>query len=133
VSAISRIGNCYGQNLRDLRAWESAIDARRTALWRGLALSADDRVRANVIEQLMCHGRIDVHATEQALGIKFSAYFADSLRLLEPLVADGLVTRSAQQIAATDLGRLLLRSVAMCFDHYLGRPGIPPVNASRIV
>lgn len=132
VSAISRVGDCYGQNVRDLPSWERAIDAQRIALWRGLALSADDRLRASVIEHLMCHGRIDVHATEVEYGIDFNSYFADALRRLEPMVADGLVSRTAQAITVTDIGRLLLRNIAMCFDHYL-TGGHLLIPASRTV
>jgi oxygen-independent coproporphyrinogen III oxidase len=133
VSAISRIGNCYGQNLRDLRSWETAIDSRRTALWRGLALSADDCARASVIEQLMCHGRIDVRAIELEHGIDFSRYFADALRRLGPMLADGLITMDAQSITVTGIGRVLLRNIAMCFDRYLAQPGAEPAPASRTV
>jgi oxygen-independent coproporphyrinogen III oxidase len=133
VSAISRLGNCYGQNLRDLRSWERAVDSQRPALWRGFALSADDRVRASVIEQLMCHGRIDIAAIEAEHGIDFSDYFADALRGLDPMLADGLITRSAQSIIVTGVGRVLLRNIAMCFDRYLASPGTPALSASRTV
>ncbi len=132
VSAISRIGNCYAQNVRDLRSWEHAVDARRPPLWRGLALSADDRVRASVIEQLMCQGQIDVPATALEHGIEFDQYFADALALLEPMVLDGLVTRTAQTITATPTGRLLLRNIAMCFDHYLA-PETGAASAARTI
>jgi oxygen-independent coproporphyrinogen III oxidase len=132
VSAISRLGNCYGQNRRDLRSWERAVDTRRPALWRGFSLSADDRVRASVIEQLMCHGRIDIPAIEAEHGIDFSAYFADSLTALEPMLADGLITRRAQSIIVTGVGRVLLRNIAMCFDRYL-IPGTQALPASRTV
>jgi oxygen-independent coproporphyrinogen-3 oxidase len=133
VSAISRLGDCYGQNLRDLRSWENAIDSQRPALWRGFSLSADDRVRASVIEQLMCHGRIDIPAIEAAHGIDFGDYFADALRGLDPMLADGLITRTPQSIAVTGIGRVLLRNIAMCFDRYLAPAGAAPLPASRTV
>jgi oxygen-independent coproporphyrinogen-3 oxidase len=133
VSAISRLGDCYGQNLRDLRSWEHAIDARRVALWRGLALSADDRVRATVIEQLMCHGSIDVRAIEVQHGIDFGQYFGEALSRLRPMEADGLITLTEPAITVTAAGRVLLRNIAMCFDRYLSTPGPTPEPASRTV
>lgn len=133
VSAISRMGNCYGQNLRDLRSWEIAIDSRRIALWRGLTLTADDRVRASVIEQLMCHGCIDVRAIELQYGIDFGNYFKDALTQLKPMLADGLLALNGHAITVTATGRVLLRTIAMCFDHYLTQPSTQLEPASQTV
>ena len=119
VSAISHIGDSFSQNPRDLPAWEIAIDQGLMPVWRGLALSADDRIRADVIQQLMCHAAIDVDKVEYRYDIDFAEYFADALERLAPLAADGLVEISAHRIAATPRGRLLLRIVAMCFDNHL--------------
>jgi oxygen-independent coproporphyrinogen-3 oxidase len=119
VSAISHIGDSYSQNPRDLPAWEVAIDQGLLPVWRGLALSADDRVRADVIQQLMCHAAIDIDQVEYRYDIDFAVYFADALERLAPLVEDGLVELDAHRIAATPRGRLLLRIVAMCFDNHL--------------
>jgi oxygen-independent coproporphyrinogen III oxidase len=125
------MGNCYGQNLRELRSWEHAIDARRIPLWRGLTLSEDDLVRANVIEQLMCHGSIDVQAIELRHGIEFGAYFKDALYRLMPMLADGLIALNDRAITVTAPGHMLLRSVAMCFDRYATPSGSSPEHASR--
>jgi oxygen-independent coproporphyrinogen III oxidase len=123
VSAISHIGGSFSQNFRELKHWEAAIDAGRLPLWRGLELSADDRLRGAVIGQLMCQGRIDVCAIESRYGVNFASYFRDALVQLQPLVADRLVRVERERIAATAAGRLLLRSIAMPFDAYLGGPG----------
>ena len=122
ASAISHIADSYSQNFRELKTWKAALDERRLPLWRGLALTFDDRVRASVIGRLMCQGVIDTDAVQQHYGIDFAAYFADALRQLEPLAADGLVHMAHGQIAATSSGRLLLRNIAMCFDRYLAAP-----------
>src|SRR6185312_12482002 len=91
VSAISHIGDSFSQNRRDLSDWELNIDAGRLPVSRGLELSRDDRIRAGVIQQLMCHGRIDIGATERRYEIDFLSYFIDALQRLHPLVTDGLV------------------------------------------
>ncbi len=75
VSAISHIGASFSQNPRDLRAWETALDAGRLPVWRGLELDPDDVLRADVIQQVMCQGAIDVAAFEQRYDIHFWAYF----------------------------------------------------------
>jgi oxygen-independent coproporphyrinogen III oxidase len=122
VSAISHIGDSFSQNLRDLKSWEAAVDAGRLPVWRGLALSADDRVRAAVISRLMCQGAVDVAAIERRYHIDFGRYFGEALERLRPQVSDGLVRIESGRIAATPSGQLLLRSIATCFDAYLQQP-----------
>ncbi|HZD54134.1 MAG TPA: oxygen-independent coproporphyrinogen III oxidase [Woeseiaceae bacterium] len=119
VSAISHIADSYSQNRRDLTGWEIDIDQGRLPAWRGLSMSADDVLRAEVIETLMCRGEIDTNAVESRHAIAFDVYFEGSLRRLTPLVGDGLVTIDRTRIRATERGRFLLRVIAMCFDAYL--------------
>lgn len=121
ASAISHVADSYSQNYRELKAWKAALEARRLPLWRGLALTFDDRVRAAVIGELMCQGVVDILAVERHYGINFASYFADAIRQLQPLAADGLVRLTHGEITATSAGRLLLRHIAMCFDRYLPR------------
>lgn len=133
VSAISAIGDCFSQNHRDLPSWEAALDAGHLPVWRGLRLNSDDLLRADVIQQLMCQGRIDKALTEDRHNIDFNIYFAEALTQLEPLVADGLVEIGPRHIDATSRGRLLLRIIAMCFDRYLQRPQAQPARYSRAI
>ncbi len=135
VSAISHIGDSFSQNPRDLPAWEQALDQGQAPVWRGLALSFDDRVRADVIQRLMCNGEIDIAAIEQRHVIDFPRYFAESLPRLEALAADGLVEVSPRRISATSRGRLLLRIIAMCFDRYLSQAAAAPARPrySRVI
>jgi oxygen-independent coproporphyrinogen-3 oxidase len=134
VSAISHVGDSFSQNFRELKAWEAAIDSGRLPLWRGIALTADDRVRAKVISQLMCQGHIEVDTIERDFGIDFATYFQEALARLEAHAADGLVSVGTSRITATPSGQLLLRSIAMCFDAYL-KPERAPAEApfSRVV
>jgi oxygen-independent coproporphyrinogen III oxidase len=122
VSAISHVGDSFTQSHRDLPAWESAVDAGRLPVWRGLRLGRDDVLRADLIQQLMCQGEIDVRRVEKAYGISFGAYFQDALAALRPLQDDGLVQCPPGTIRATSRGRALLRVIAMCFDAYLREP-----------
>lgn len=122
VSAISHIGDSFSQNPRDLPGWEMAIDNGRLPVWRGMHLGRDDVLRADLIQQLMCQGQIDIRSLEERYDIRFAEYFAPDLVRLDALVADGLATRDARFIRATSRGRLLLRIIAMSFDHYLHAP-----------
>jgi oxygen-independent coproporphyrinogen-3 oxidase len=122
VSAISHIGDSFSQNARDLPGWEAALNEGRLPLWRGLRLDRDDVLRADLIQQLMCFGRIDMCAIEHRHNIDFATYFAEDLARLAPLEREGLVTIGENTISATSRGRLLLRIIAMCFDRYLNNP-----------
>lgn len=119
VSAISHIGDSFSQNFRDLPSWEAAIDSGRLPVWRGLNLDTDDVLRADLIQQLMCRGEVDIPALEDRYGIDFQRYFAEAVTCLKPLMADGLVSTSPRRIAVSLRGRMLLRIIAMCFDRYL--------------
>jgi oxygen-independent coproporphyrinogen III oxidase len=135
VSAVSHIGDSFSQNVRDVKDWEAALNDGRLPLWRGKALSADDRVRGDVIGQLMCQGRIDIPLIERRHQINFENYFRGALEQLQPHLADGLARREPGQIIVTPVGRLLVRSIAMCFDAYLGtaRSETNPPSLSRLV
>ncbi len=132
VSAISHIDNTYSQNPRNLPGWEVAVDDGRIPVWRGLELSADDLLRADLIQQLMCQGMVDTARLAARHGIDFDAYFAGELQTLRVLQDDGLAEYRAGVIRATTAGRPLLRLLAMCFDHYLQQPG-QPARYSRAI
>ncbi|AXK71066.1 oxygen-independent coproporphyrinogen III oxidase [Lysobacter sp. TY2-98] len=121
VSAISHIGDTFSQNPRDLASWEIALDDGRLPVFRGLHLSDDDRLRADLIQTLMCQGKIQIGALERRYGIRFGDYFRSSMAKLAPLEADGLVKLDSDGIRATAQGRMLLRNIAMCFDAYLDK------------
>lgn len=135
VSAISHVGEIFSQNHRDLHHWEEALEAGRLPIWRGLAASFDDIVRADVIQRIMCQGIVDIRDVERRHGIRFDEYFTEALTKLTMLAADGLVTVSTREIKATDRGQLLLRLLAMCFDRYLGprTDAAEPPRFSRVI
>jgi len=125
VSAISHIGASFSQNPRELNQWETAIDQGHLPVWRGLHLDEDDLVRADVIQQIMCHGALDFAAIEHRHHIVFDEYFGESLQRLASLQEDGLVEMHPYGLCASPRGRLLLRIIASCFDRY-----ISPARAS---
>ncbi|SDR03978.1 oxygen-independent coproporphyrinogen III oxidase [Pseudoxanthomonas sp. CF125] len=133
VSAISHIGDSFSQNPRDLPSWQTAIDEGRLPVFRGMRLSEDDQLRADLIQRLMCQGEVQIDALERRYGIDFPTYFAESLAKLQRLVADGLVRMEPDRIVVTSPGRLLLRNIAMCFDRYLDKPACEPQRFSRAI
>ncbi|WP_038050941.1 oxygen-independent coproporphyrinogen III oxidase [Thioalkalivibrio sp. ALJ1] len=118
-TAIGKVGNTYSQNLRDMEAYYGRLDAGHLPVFRGIELSADDRLRRDVISELMCHSRIDYASIEARHGTVFTEVFADALERLSGMEADGLVRIGSDRLDVLPRGRLLLRNVAMSFDAYL--------------
>jgi oxygen-independent coproporphyrinogen III oxidase len=133
ASAISHIGDSFSQNQRQVADWQTALDHNRLPVARGIELDADDLLRAEVIQQVMCAGEIDIEVIERRHTIVFGDYFAEALRRLRPLSDDGLVVVEPKRIRATPLGRLLLRVIAMCFDRYLQQDSASPVRYSKVI
>ena len=67
----------------------------------------------------MCHFELDFAPVNQEWSIDFEDYFKSALEELQPLVAEGLLTIDCQGIRVQPKGRLLVRIIAMAFDHYL--------------
>jgi oxygen-independent coproporphyrinogen-3 oxidase len=132
VTAIGRVGDAYAQNLKTIADYQSAIDASRLAVHRGIVLNDDDRIRAAVIQALMCYGSIERRAISRQFGIEFDDYFAQELELLRPMENDGLVEVRPARILVSPAGRLLLRNVAMVFDAYLKRGAVRPAYSRAI-
>jgi oxygen-independent coproporphyrinogen-3 oxidase len=119
VSSISKFGDTYAQNAKTLNEYYRMIDSGTLPVERGVALNADDLVRREVIQLLMCAARLEFAAVDTAHGIRFEKYFAVELAALAPLEADGLIVREGRSLRITARGRLLMRNVAMVFDAHL--------------
>ncbi|HEX3121784.1 MAG TPA: oxygen-independent coproporphyrinogen III oxidase [Rhodanobacteraceae bacterium] len=121
MSSISHVGATFSQNARDLPTYYAALDTGRLAVVRGLTLDDDDFIRADAIQQLMCHGILDIPAFEARHQIDFDEYFADELARLLEIERDGLIEVGDDRLRVTSRGRFLLRIIAMCFDAHLAR------------
>ncbi|WP_055324620.1 oxygen-independent coproporphyrinogen III oxidase [Ralstonia solanacearum] len=119
MSAISRVGDVYAQNEKELDAYYARIDAGRLPVLRGLALTPDDHVRRALIGELMCGFELDMCAFGARHGLNFRQTFTDELAALAPLEDAGLVKVGDERIVITPQGRLLVRRIAMVFDAHL--------------
>ena len=119
VSAISRIGNVYAQNHRNLDDYYADLDRHQLPLGRSLVMTRDDEIRRAAIHDLLCQSQIQVSVFESQWGVRFRDYFADELAQLKSLALDGLVEMDDDEIRITPRGRFLARVVAMRFDRYL--------------
>jgi oxygen-independent coproporphyrinogen-3 oxidase len=133
MSSISHIGATYSQNARDLIHYYAALDSGHLPVVRGIALDEDDAIRADAIQQLMCHGQLDITDFETRHRLDFDQYFRVELDRLSALENDGLIDIEPQRLVVRPRGRYLLRVIAMCFDAHLARPGGEEIRYSRAV
>lgn len=127
MSAIGSIGDCHAQNERSLDAYHARIAAGGLAIAKGVVMSAEDKLRRDVINALACHGVVDIADIEQRHGIAFWTHFAAARARLEALRADELVSWDDRCLRVLPRGRYLLRTLCMAFDAYLdaGAHGAP--------
>ncbi len=120
ASAIGMLPQGYVQNTPDVRVWEQAIEARTLPVCRGIAIDDDDRLRAAVIERLMCDMAVDFGAIARRFGRPDQDWTAE-IELLRQLQADGLVDLNGATVRVRPQSRPLVRVVASVFDRYLDR------------
>ncbi|MCA9807146.1 MAG: oxygen-independent coproporphyrinogen III oxidase [Cyanobacteria bacterium HKST-UBA06] len=121
VSAISGLEHAYAQNHRKLSQYYEAIQAGHLATMRGLAVSDTDRLHRDIIQAILCQGRLTYSQISQTYGIDFNTQFAPALARLAPMAEDGLVELHNDHLQLLPLGRVFSRNVAMCFDPYLAQ------------
>ena len=119
VSAIGHIGDLYLQNFKTLKEYDAAVDRGVLPTQRGVHVGAEDRVRAQIIQQIMCLGYIDIRLIESRFGVVFREHFAPEMSRLQGMASDGLVAIFPERVELSASGRFLMRNVAMVFDEYL--------------
>ncbi|MCM2678291.1 oxygen-independent coproporphyrinogen III oxidase [Echinimonas agarilytica] len=131
VSSISQIGNCFAQNLRDLKPYYQAVKETGSGHEKGYILSQDDAIRQRVISDLICNMTLNKRTIEYVFDIEFDRYFANALSQLEPMVGDQLVALFDDEIRVLPAGKLLIRNICMCFDAYLQKA--PSNRFSKVI
>ncbi len=119
ITAISRIGNNYSQNVRTIDEYENRLKQNKIPVFRGIELESDDVLRREIINQLMCNNKLDINKLEEKWGIDFKTYFKSSLENLQQMADDGLLEIEKTRLTVSNTGRLLARSICMQFDRYL--------------
>jgi oxygen-independent coproporphyrinogen-3 oxidase len=118
ATAIGSTLDGHVQNIAETGAWSRAVSAGRLPVARGHASSAEDALRAHVIERIMCDGAVDLRAAGRAFGFADDWYTAED-PALATLQRDGVVALAQGRVALTAEGLPLARVVAAVFDTYL--------------
>lgn len=118
ASSISRFDQGYAQNAVTLRHYREAVEAGRLATARGIALDAEDRFRAAIIEALMCDLAVDLERVARNHGVVLERV-EDISPTLGPLIADGVACLDGPRLSVPEEHRALVRVAAAAFDAYL--------------
>lgn len=118
ASAIGQLPQGYVQNQVQVRAYAQSVRARRFATVKGYALTDDDRLRADIIERIMCDYGVDLDAVCTRHGTRPDEMLSSAPRL-QALISDGVVELNGASLAVREGSRFLVRSVAAAFDAHL--------------
>ncbi len=116
ASSISRFPQGYAQNAPGTADWTKAVRAGQFATVRGHAFGGEDRLRARIIEMLMCEFTTDDAELRAACGA--SAVQLEAMYRPVQARFEGFVERSAKGLGILDAGRPLTRMIAAAFDAY---------------
>lgn len=122
ASAIGRLTQGYAQNEVVLGRYAERVLSGKLATAKGYALTSDDRLRADLIERVMCDFKVDVQEVCARHGAAPESIL-QSIPRLRMLEQDGIIRRDGHVLSVNDDTRFLVRSVASVFDAYLGMSG----------
>lgn len=122
ATSIGRTPHGLVQNIAETGAWARAVSSGILPVGKGHAFSGEDRLRADVIEALMCYGQADIAAISAAHGT--SAAWADDAReALSDTEQDGLIAWEGGRLVIAEEGLPVVRVVAAAFDTYFQGQG----------
>jgi len=121
ITSISQVGNVYAQNVKTEHEYYERLDNGEIPTFKGYHLNEDDILRKEVITRIMCDFELDFSQIEKKFNIDFKKYFAWGLENIKEMIDDGLVEIKNGKLTVNEMGRLLIRNVAMNFDGFIER------------
>ncbi|MBC7281630.1 oxygen-independent coproporphyrinogen III oxidase [Hoeflea sp.] len=122
ASAIGHMREGYIQNEVPLRLYAKRIAAGQLATSKGYHLTTEDRLRAAIIERLMCDFEVDVTEICASHGFDAGILLTNNARL-DMLCDDGVIDIHNGFIRVGHEQRFVIRAVAASFDAYLDQTG----------
>ncbi len=120
ASAIGRTPEGYIQNEVPPGLYAQRIASGQLATIKGYRLTAEDRMRAEIIERLMCDFRVDVAAIAARHGPDAAPLIEGNERLAA-LKEDGAIDIRGGTVTVRQDHRFIIRAVAAAFDAYIDR------------
>lgn len=120
ASSVGLLPHGYVQNMPATGEYERRVLAGGLATVRGFALSNADRMRAWVIERLMCIFSFSRCELLSRFGDGARGVIAEA-ELLAANDRDGVFVRAGNRFVVSERGKPFVRSIAAVFDAYLGQ------------
>jgi len=120
ASAIGKLPQGYVQNDVPIASYRRTVDQGHLAAVRGVPFAGEDRLRAAIIERIMCDLEVDLVQVSAEFDTTFAPGEAERATLAE-LADDGVIEMSGRRLRVTGTGRPFVRQVAAVFDSYLHR------------
>ena len=121
ITSISKIGDCYSQNVKTLDEYDDVISRGDIPVFRGYMLDFDDLLRREIIARLICHFRLDISQIEDMYVNDFNRYFFNEMKEIKSMERDGLLTLDNEKIEVSQMGRYFIRNICSVFDKYFNR------------
>ena len=122
ASAIGRLPAGYFQNHVAIGRYAEMVSSGVLPTAKGYVLTAEDKLRAAVIERLMCDFEVDFGALSNTAGYD-PRFLLERNDRLDALVSDGVVTVDGSRVLVSKNARFMVRAVAAAFDAYFGSLG----------
>lgn len=119
ASSISRLPQGFAQNSVPVDEYARRVMTDGLATARGHAMTADDTLRAYVIERLMCDFEFSWADVEHRFGRDAAAAIRDDAATIISRDKDGFVAHNEADFRLSALGRTFVRNVCAGFDAYL--------------
>lgn len=103
---------------RALARWQRAVEDGKCAIEKGVALTGEDKLRRDIINELMCNLAVDLDDVCADHGISADR-FAPEIERIKAMSQDGIVEVNGNYIKLSEMGRPLVRAVCAAFDTYL--------------
>ncbi len=112
ASSIGRTEQAFMQNTTSTKAYKEALNQGKLPIAKFLSLSEDDRLRSDLIEELMCTFEVDLNKYQN-----LEPLFTNP-DVLTDMQQDGLCTLKDNQLKVTEQGQPFVRIAATAFDAY---------------
>ena len=119
VTGISQLSGVYAQNTKSIDEYIAKINQGELTTIKGYALTAQQVIVREVINELMCNEQIVWNGIGDRLGftseeIKKNTTY--NTELLQQFETDGIISLSEEKIQITPDGQLFIRNVAASLD-----------------
>lgn len=117
-SGISELSTCYAQNSKDMKQYEELIDNYGVATVKGHHLSEDDKIRKQVIMNILCQGKINMEELKSEHKNKIDDIEKKSKLVISEFENIGFIEVTDQGWQTTKLGNIFGRIIASSYDAY---------------